>query len=414
MADFTWPSLASYADIYRNALAPLPDAGLGPMTPATQAGRPNAVLSRFDPQRPSDAMAPVSHTLADVNPLVAAYVAGQAAGQAGIDAYQGNYSGAGQNALMAAFAFPGLKPVVRSGEQIMTREAELNALRNHPRDVRDVAFPSRPEIKPEAWHPPSIVDEMAAVAPVVGPIGGAGSAAIYGGDIQDIGEGFVAGGAAAIGARYGLGALKRNMPPRNAGAIATSDAAHLDSLESAIAQQKRVNQELLSEYNNKFAPNDTRALTYEPNAGAGMNQQRPLTSYGFRGGLRGYVDPMADPKTPIERPNPKAQMAYELQEKARLAVQPRLDAHNKALDVERFAKNFDNPQELQRNLRLYSDVSGLSIEEIVGAMRARGLRVDNLSQHTIQTRDHRGRLQKLAPEALEYLRAIRKQDRGLE
>lgn len=414
MADFMWPSLAGYADIYRNALAPLPDAGLGPMTPATQAGHPNAFLAQPQGQRPADAMAPVSQTLADVNPLMAAYMAGQAAGQAGIDAYQGDYSGAGQNALLAAFAFPGLKPGARPGEQIPAREAELNALRNHPRDVRDVAFPARPEIKPEPWTPPGGMADIAAAAPYTGPVAGAGVAAIYDGDAEDIGAGFIAGGALGLGARYGLGAVTRNMPPKNAGAIAASDAAHLDSLEGAIARQKRVNSELLTEYKGQFKPSETPAITYEPNAGAGMNQQRPLTRDGFRGGLKGYVDPMADPRTPIERPNPKAQRAYEMQDRARQKVQPRLDAHKRAVDVERFARHFDNPQELSRNLRLYSEASGLSIDEIVGAMRARGLRVDHLPQHTVQKRDRGGRFQKLDPEARAYLDAIRKRDQGGE
>jgi hypothetical protein len=89
----------------RDELAWLPDAGLGPVTARTRAGRPNAFLDTVqEQQRPQDYMAPVAETLSI--PL-GAYGAGQLVGSGINAAREGDYgSGAGQIALGMAGMLP--------------------------------------------------------------------------------------------------------------------------------------------------------------------------------------------------------------------------------------------------------------------------------------------------------------------
>lgn len=419
MADIFWPSLSDYADIYGDRIAPLPNAGLGPVTNTTRAGRPNPVLQNTSPERPSDAMATVAQTLADMNPLAAAYMAGHAAGQSGLDLYQGNVASAGGNALLAAFMMPGLRgPAPR--HDIGAKEAELTALRDHPRDARDVRFPARPEIAPEPWSAPPLVDDIMSTLPVSAPIAAGATAAIgpSGDGFDDPLLAFAGGAVAGIAGRAGYNAMKRNMPPKNAGAIAASDAAYADSLDNAIAGQRRTNDMLLQEHKSSVENmgHGPTALP-PPMSRVDSSDMRDVTFINPEARIGSQITDAqiartADPRTPFEKPNPQAQRRAE----AEMRYQNSSDAqrmrnNSRAEDVERFARNFDNPEELARNLRLFSEASGMSIDDVVQAMRDRGLRVQNLPQHTVQKRDRGGRFQKLDPEAREYLNAIRRRDR---
>lgn len=413
MADIFGFSLSDYADIYHDRLAPLPNAGLGPVTNTTMAGRPNHFL-RSPPERPSDAMAPVAQTFADMNPLAAAYMAGHAAGQSGLDLYQGNVASAGGNALLAAFAMPGLRgPTPRHG--IAAKEAELTALLDHPSDVRDVRFPARPEIAPEPWAAPNSVDNMMQQLPWTASAAAAGTAALGpSGDAFDDPLAAMAGGAiAGLAGRAGYNAMKQRMPPKNAGAIAASDAAYADSLDNAITGQRRTNDTLLQEHRASVADMGNSSPALPPPSGD-IPQGMRFRIQGWGPNRReGWIDRMADPRTPIEKPNPQAQARAEAEMRYQNSSEAqRMRDNARAVDVERFARNFDNPDELARNLKLFSDVTGMSTDEIVRAMRDRGLRVDHLPQHTVQRRDRGGRFQKLDPEARDYLNAIRRRDRG--
>lgn len=359
-------------------------------------------------------MAPVAQTLADMNPMAAAYMAGRAAGQSGLDLYQGNAASAGGNALLAAFMMPGLR-VPAPLHDIASKEAQLTALLDHPRTARDVHFPARPTIAPEPWSASRGVDDMFQMLPLTTPVAAGGAAAIAPSDdgLEDPLAAMMGGAVAGLAGRAGYNAMKQRMPPKNAGAIAASDAAYADSLDNAIARQRRTNDMLLQEHRTSIAAmgNSTPAL---PPPSGDVPQGMRLRIQGFGANRReGWIDPMADPRTPIEKPNPKAQARAEAEMRYQNSSEAQRMRNNaRAEDVERFARNFDNPEELARNLNLFSHASGMSIDDIVKAMRDRGLRVDNLSQHTVQKRDSGGRFQKLDREARDYLNAIRRRDRG--
>ena len=80
--------------------------GFGPMTPTTQAGRPNALLSAGMPAaRPSDYLAPVAET---ISPIMGGYGAGQMIGEGSRAIGQGDYlSGGAGLALGMAGMIPG-------------------------------------------------------------------------------------------------------------------------------------------------------------------------------------------------------------------------------------------------------------------------------------------------------------------
>ncbi|MGL4556087.1 MAG: hypothetical protein ACRCV5_01190, partial [Afipia sp.] len=78
--------------------------GFGPMTQATQAGRPNGYISN-GPVRPSDFLAPVAET---ISPTMGAYGAGQMAAEGSRAIGQGDYIGGGAGlALGMAGMIPG-------------------------------------------------------------------------------------------------------------------------------------------------------------------------------------------------------------------------------------------------------------------------------------------------------------------
>lgn len=78
--------------------------GFGPMTQATQAGRPNGYISN-GPVRPNDYLAPVAET---ISPTMGAYGAGQMAAEGSRAIGQGDYAGGGAGlALGMAGMIPG-------------------------------------------------------------------------------------------------------------------------------------------------------------------------------------------------------------------------------------------------------------------------------------------------------------------
>lgn len=342
--------------------------------------------------RPGPVTQPVEETLAAANPLIGAQMAGQFAGRAAMNAGEGEYVPAAGNALMAAMMMPGFRrgPAVGDLEATLAkRQAELGRLQasNNMPVYEPLATPM-----PAPNMPRTMTDNFVDVAPFAGVAAGA----MAGDDAEDMGRNALIMGGAGLamkGARMGYRAAQGDKMHRNAlmGRIADTEAD--------MAGQIRYGQDRAKNLPPALPPPgaDTAGMKYQVE---GWGQSR----------RSGYVDPAADPRAPVERPNPQAQrraeasMRYQNSDEARRIAEA---ARNR--DVEVFARNLDNPDELARNLRLYSDVSAqmgqrMSIQDIAQAMEARGLAVD-VPQSALQPRKN-GRFVKMPQEVKEFRDAL--------
>lgn len=113
-----------------NALMSLPDYGYGPMTPTTQGGRQNAMMTATQaPQRPNDYLAPVAEM---ISPTMGAYGAGQAAAELSRAVEDRDWKQAAEIGLpmLAMFAGPGAKTANKG----MLAKAEQMASAGMPRE----------------------------------------------------------------------------------------------------------------------------------------------------------------------------------------------------------------------------------------------------------------------------------------
>jgi hypothetical protein len=113
-----------------NALMSLPDYGYGPITPTTQGGRQNAMMTAVqEPQRPNDYLAPVAEA---ISPTMGAYGTGQAAAELSRAVGNRDWKQAAEIGLpmLAMFAGPG----ARTANKGMLAKAQQMASEGIPRE----------------------------------------------------------------------------------------------------------------------------------------------------------------------------------------------------------------------------------------------------------------------------------------
>lgn len=431
---------------------------------AVQDGRPSLENDYSRPPqarpRPADAMQPVAQTFADINPVIVGQGAGLMASDAYNSARKGDYTRAAGEGLVAASALvpaPMPRPMGAAAqtarratmreafaprpvnpitpEQIAAQENRLLALQSgRPASPQDVPKPIRETVEPQYWSAPASVRGAVDSAPVVGAIGGGTVAIAEGGDpMQTAGAaslGGLLGLAARGGGRAAIGRVEdaaRARGPVNAQQIVDADVAYSQGINAAAGQQTDVNRLLALQEQARMRSNMRQAVpSGRPGEGL-LALPQPVEDAAQRSGMApaiyvnenapkgsritdAYVSRQAHPLSPMERPNPAAQRRYE----AETAYQNSAEAKRiadaaQARNVEAFAPNLDNPEQLTKNLKLFSDVTAqmgkrMEIEDIAKAMEARGMFVD-MPQHFLQPRNN-GQFAKMSPEAKRFRDAI--------
>lgn len=384
----------------------------GPVTPQSRDGRMPSGEVRNPPQRPGDYLAPVSQTLADMNPVIQGMGAAEMAGDA-MDAFQsGNY---GQGASASVLAALGLVPSVRVPKSQTTNALldQLSSMRTG--HWRDVDVPEMENIPPQYYLDGT--GKAAAMGAATLPVAGGLNAGLQGGDV---GEGAASGAALALpmlGA-YGLArAGGRAMGPRNQGDIDAAAGRYGNALHDAVGRQGNVNAMLLDEFRRDIdtsggvprlpAPDgslppldDFRAQT----KGWGTNRQQ------------GYVRRGNAPTDPTEwvSPNEPARKSERDAISMRSQAEAASPTRQRIVDDERLEQAVASirPDQVPEFLNTLSSQMGVPVDDLIASMERRGMKMSYLNwKHLQQRAPNGGGYLPLGENERGFLDALRRRDR---